>query len=125
MDRVRYKRNSALDQVRVELESKLGPVNVPMLGLLGRDGIRQEVGPGEEPATTEDVEDVECRQIDVLRSGFTRLSLPCRWRGRCNSLSIILNERGNNVLLRGHGSKRGGLWHGPLQAVPDGKVTSG
>jgi hypothetical protein len=64
---VRHKCNSALDQVRVEWGRKLHPGNVPVLCLLSRDDISQEVGPGKEPMTTEDVEDIKNREVDVPR----------------------------------------------------------
>ena len=43
----------------MELGRELNPGNVSILCLLGRDGIGHEVGPGEEPLTTEDVEDIK------------------------------------------------------------------
>jgi hypothetical protein len=70
MDNIRYKCNSTLDQMRVELRSKLDPEDVLILGLLGRDGISQKVGSEEEPMTTEDIEDVEYQQINGLRNRF-------------------------------------------------------
>jgi hypothetical protein len=64
---VRHKHNSALDQVRVEWGRELHPGNVPILCLLSRDDISHEVGPGEEPVMTEDVEDVENREVNIPR----------------------------------------------------------
>ena len=51
----------------MEWGRKLHPGNVSVFCLLSRDDVGQEVGPGEEPTTTEDVEDVEDRKIDDLR----------------------------------------------------------
>ena len=58
-DRARHKCNSALDQVRMILGSKLNPGNVSVFLLLSGNDIGQEVGPEEEPMTTEDVVDVK------------------------------------------------------------------
>jgi hypothetical protein len=101
----------------VILGSELNPGNVPVLSLLGRDGVGQEVGPREEPATTEDVENVEDREVDFPRGGPLefRPTLPSssvsatrnkRWRA--NSHEVVLWDRGEDVLdLRrgGHGGK--------------------
>jgi hypothetical protein len=48
---------------------ELHPGKFPVLCLLGRDDIGQEVSPGEEPTTTEDVEDVKDRKVDTPRRG--------------------------------------------------------
>ena len=48
-----------LDQVGMIRGEELHPGNVPVLCLLSRDDIGQEVTPQEEPAMVEDVEDVE------------------------------------------------------------------
>jgi len=55
--------------MRVKLGRKLDPGNFSVLRLLSRDDIGHEVGSGKEPTTTEDVENVEDRQVDVLRGG--------------------------------------------------------
>jgi hypothetical protein len=81
MDRVRHKRNSALDQVRVVVGSKLDPRKSSIFRLLSRSDMRHEVGPGKEPTTTEDVEDVEHRKFNTPRRRPTRLGPPLRIRG--------------------------------------------
>ena len=68
----------------MKLGSKLDPGNVPVLRLLSRDDVSQEVGPGEEPTTMEDVEDVEDRKVDRLRSGLLGFA-SCRLRGKVDS----------------------------------------
>jgi hypothetical protein len=77
-DRVRYKCNCTLDQVGMEWGVKFRPGDFSILSLLGRDDMSQEVGPREEPTTTEDVKDVEDRQVDLLRKRGLRClpSLP-------------------------------------------------
>ena len=67
MYRVRYKHNSALDQVRMVWGSELHPRNVSILCLLSRDDICQEVGSGKKPTSTEDVEDVKHRKFNTPR----------------------------------------------------------
>jgi hypothetical protein len=59
MEGVRYKHNSALDQVGVKLGSELYPENFSILGLLGREDCSPEVIHGNEPVTLECVENVE------------------------------------------------------------------
>ena len=60
----------------MEWGSKLHPGNVFIFCLLSRNDISQEVGPGEEPTTTEDVEGVEDRKVDNLRKRLPRSSPP-------------------------------------------------
>ena len=83
-NRARDKGDSTLDQVRMKLGSKLNPGNVPVLCLLSRDDVSQEVGPGKEPTTTEDVEDVEDRKVNRLRSSLLGF-VSCHLRGRVDS----------------------------------------
>jgi hypothetical protein len=55
----------------MKLGSELDPGNFPVFCLLGGDGVGQEVGPGKEPTTTEDVLDVEYRKVDIERKRRT------------------------------------------------------
>ena len=82
--RARDKRDSTLDQVRMKLGSELDPGKVSVLRLLSRDDVSQEIGPGEEPTTTEDIEDVEDGKVDRLRSGLLGFASH-RPRGRVDS----------------------------------------
>jgi hypothetical protein len=112
--RVRHKHNSALDQVRMEWGSKLHPRNVSILCLLGRDGIGQEVGPGEEPTTMEGVEDVEDRKVDnprmrLLARNPSLHSRLVKATGSVRGADIkwmACREQGRDVLCREHGGKR-------------------
>jgi hypothetical protein len=88
---VRHKRNSALDQVRMEWGSKLHPRKVPVLCLLSRDDIGHEVGPGKKPTTTEDVEDIEDRKVDAPRMRPIACSPPLR----SGTVRTTGNERGS------------------------------
>ena len=56
---MRYKCNSALNQVGVVLGSKLNPQKFSILSILGRDDIGQEVVFWEKPAMMEDIKDIE------------------------------------------------------------------
>jgi hypothetical protein len=64
----------------MELGSELDPGNVSIFCLLGRDDIRQEVGPREEPTMMEDVLDVKYRKVDIERKRRTLwLGAPLRF----------------------------------------------
>ena len=51
----------AKERIVTKRGEELHPENVSVLCLLSRDDVGQEVAPREEPATTEDVEDVKHR----------------------------------------------------------------
>ena len=114
MDRVRYKCNSTLDQVRVVWGSELHPRKFSIFCLLSRCDISHKVGSGQEPTMMEDVEDVEDRKVDtprrgprrcpLLHSGSVRATGNMK-RGRVRG-DALLGSRGTDGLRRVHGGKR-------------------
>jgi hypothetical protein len=64
----------------------------------------QEVGPGEEPATTEDVENIKHRVLNYHRIWLFRL-VPTHLRGGYSHRDV-LGERGKDVLRGGHGGRK-------------------
>jgi len=66
---VRYKHNGALDQVGVKLGRKLNPGMSAIFVLLSREDRIDEVLPGEEPMTSENIKDIEDREVVIDRGG--------------------------------------------------------
>jgi hypothetical protein len=70
LDGVRYKHNSALDQVSVKLGSELDPKNFSIFSLLGQKDLGPEKIDGKVPSLVEDVENVENRKFCISRNGL-------------------------------------------------------
>jgi hypothetical protein len=69
LDGVRYKRNSALDQVSMKLGSKLNPKNFSVFSLLGWKDLGPEKINGKVPSLMEDVENVKNGKFRIPRNG--------------------------------------------------------
>ena len=93
----------------MEWGSKLHPGNVFIFCLLSRNDISQEVGPGEEPMTTEDVEDVEDRKVDDLRKRPPRSTPPPFTAGRSGHWKDVEGPRtrGLPAWEQGKGNSQG------------------
>jgi hypothetical protein len=96
---------------------KFHPRNVAILSLLGRDDMGQEGSPGEEPPTTEYVEDVEHREFDDLGKCPGGLVPTLRFSGRGKSHEDvpwgggkrrrdIIQREGRKMSWGEHGGKR-------------------